>query len=233
MLQVSRMVVALVLARLLAPHDWGLAAMVLVFSGFVVVFTDSALGTALIQRRDLREEDRSTVFWTERGDRARCSCSAASRSPGRSPRFYGEPEVRPLFAALSVGFFVSSLGTTQTALLAPRDAVPRARAPPDGRDGWSAPSSASRSRSPTTAPGRSSASSSPRPRCRRVLLWFAHAVAALVDVLGRQPPPPRRLRGQRLRREPPLPGRPEPQQPADRPLPRRRVASARTRSRRT
>ena len=50
------MVVALVLARLLAPHDWGLAAMVLVFSGFVIVFTDSALGSALIQRRELRAE---------------------------------------------------------------------------------------------------------------------------------------------------------------------------------
>ncbi len=30
--------------------------------------------------------------------------------------FYGEPEVRPLFAALSVGFFISALGTTQSAL---------------------------------------------------------------------------------------------------------------------
>ena len=51
-LQVSRMAVALVLARLLTPHDWGLAAMVILFSSFVIVFTDSALGTALIQRRD-------------------------------------------------------------------------------------------------------------------------------------------------------------------------------------
>ena len=66
-LQVSRMVVALILARLLAPEDWGLAAMVLVFSGFAVVFTDSALGTALIQRRTIVEEDRSTVFWTSAG----------------------------------------------------------------------------------------------------------------------------------------------------------------------
>ena len=33
MLQISRMVVALILARLLAPHDWGLALEVLVVSG--------------------------------------------------------------------------------------------------------------------------------------------------------------------------------------------------------
>ena len=67
LLQVSRMVVALILARLLSPHDWGLAAMVMVFSGFVVIFTDSSLGTALIQRKDLLEGDRSTVFWTSAG----------------------------------------------------------------------------------------------------------------------------------------------------------------------
>ena len=94
-LQVSRMVVALILARLLAPEDWGLAAMVLVFSGFAVVFTDSALGTALIQRRTLVEEDRSTVFWTSAGDRrraharrhrARRTRSRASTASRRSPR---------------------------------------------------------------------------------------------------------------------------------------------------
>ena len=66
-LQISRMVVALMVARLLAPHEWGLAAMVMVFSGFVIVFTDNALGTALIQRRDIGEEDRSTVFWMSAG----------------------------------------------------------------------------------------------------------------------------------------------------------------------
>src|ERR687892_2170738 len=63
-LQLSKIVVALVLARLLAPHDYGLAGMVLVFSSLVYVFSDVALGSALIQRRVLEERDRSTVFWT-------------------------------------------------------------------------------------------------------------------------------------------------------------------------
>ena len=94
-LQVSRMVVALILARLLAPEDWGLAAMVLVFSGFAVVFTDSALGTALIQRRTIVEEDRSTVFWTSAAigvvlmlvrHRALGSARALLRRGRRSPR---------------------------------------------------------------------------------------------------------------------------------------------------
>jgi O-antigen/teichoic acid export membrane protein len=115
-LQISRMVVALVLARLLAPHDWGLAAMVLVFSGFVVVFTDSALGTALIQRRELLPGDRSTVFWTTAGIGLLLAAAGIALA-GPLAAFYGESEVRPLFIALSVGFFVSALGTTQSALL--------------------------------------------------------------------------------------------------------------------
>jgi PST family polysaccharide transporter len=114
-LQISRMVVALVLARMLAPHDWGLAAMVLVVSGFVIVFTDSALGTALIQRRDLQEEDRATVFWASAviGVLLMLGGFALARPLAA---FYGEPAVAPLFAALSVGFFISALGTTQSAL---------------------------------------------------------------------------------------------------------------------
>ena len=115
-LQVSRTVVALVLARMLAPHDWGLAAMVLVFSGFAVVFTDSALGTALIQRRDLNEADKSTVFWVNVAIGAVLAVAGLAFA-GTLARFYGEPEIRGLFAALSIGFFVTGLGSTHLALL--------------------------------------------------------------------------------------------------------------------
>lgn len=65
--QASRIVVAVVLARLLTPGDYGLAAMVLVFATLIYVFADLALGAALVQRRDLTEQDRSTVFWTSAG----------------------------------------------------------------------------------------------------------------------------------------------------------------------
>lgn len=115
-LQITRTVVALVLARMLAPEDWGLAAMVLVFAGFVVVFTDNALGTALIQRRQILEEDRSTVFWVSAAvGIALALCGVAFA--GQLADFYGEPKVRWLFVALSMGFLVSALGSTQMAVL--------------------------------------------------------------------------------------------------------------------
>ena len=116
-LQISRMVVALVLARMLAPEDWGLAAMVVLFSSFVVVFTDNALGTALIQRRELIEGDRSTVFWVSAGAGLVLALAGIALANPLAD-FYNEPEVAALFVAISVSFFVSSLGTTHMALLA-------------------------------------------------------------------------------------------------------------------
>jgi O-antigen/teichoic acid export membrane protein len=116
-LQISRMVVALILARLLAPHDWGLAAMVMVVSGFVVVFTDSALATALIQRRKLFDEDKSTVFWLSGAIGLVLAVGGIALS-GPLASFYREPKVQPMFIALSIGFLVTALGAPQAALLA-------------------------------------------------------------------------------------------------------------------
>lgn len=115
-LQLSRMVVALVVARLLAPHDWGIAAMALALAGFVVVFTDSALGTALIQRRELHAGDRSTVFWLTVAVGLVLAVAGVAAA-GPIARFYGDSAVRPLFMALSIGFLISALGSTQMALL--------------------------------------------------------------------------------------------------------------------
>jgi O-antigen/teichoic acid export membrane protein len=114
--QVSRIVVAVLLARLLAPHDYGLAMMVLVFASFALVFSDLALGAALVQRPHVSELDRSTVFWTSLAAGAGFTLLGVGLS-GPIAAFYGEPAVQPLLAALSFTFVITSLGTTQSALL--------------------------------------------------------------------------------------------------------------------
>jgi O-antigen/teichoic acid export membrane protein len=114
--QTWQTLVAIVLARLLFPADYGLAAMVLVFAAIVPVFSDLALGAALVQRRTLSESDRSTVFWTS----AVIGAGFTLLGIGLSwpvAAFYGEPEVQPLFAVLSLSFVITALGTTQRALL--------------------------------------------------------------------------------------------------------------------
>lgn len=114
--QASRIVVVVILARLLTPHDYGIAAMVLVFASLVLIFADLALGAALVQRRELTEEDRSTVFWMSvvTGTGFMLLGIAASWPIAA---FYGEPQVQPLFAVLSLSFLITALGTTQSALL--------------------------------------------------------------------------------------------------------------------
>ena len=67
LLQGSRLVVAVILARLLSPDEYGLAAMALVLASLVIVFSDVALGAAIVQRPQLSEEDKSTAFWTSVG----------------------------------------------------------------------------------------------------------------------------------------------------------------------
>lgn len=115
-LQVSRLVVGIALARLLTPAQFGLAGMVIVFSGMAVVFTDLALGAALVQRTTITEEDRSTVFWTTVGVGAVFTGIAVAASVPLS-RFYGQPMVAPLFAAASIGFLLTAVSSTQASLL--------------------------------------------------------------------------------------------------------------------
>jgi O-antigen/teichoic acid export membrane protein len=115
-MQLSRVAVVVVLARLLTPAEYGLAAMVLVFSALVLIFTDLALGAALVQREELSERDRSTVFWTSVAAGVGFTFLGIALSWPLAA-FYGEPEVQPLFAVMSVSFLLTALGTAHSALL--------------------------------------------------------------------------------------------------------------------
>lgn len=114
--QGSRLVVAIILARLLAPDQFGIAAMVIVFTSLALVFGDLALGSALVQRRDIDEDDRSTAFWTSIGAGVLFTILGVACSPLIAD-FYGEPEVQPLVAAMSGGFLLLSLSQVQESLL--------------------------------------------------------------------------------------------------------------------
>ena len=52
-----------ILARLLEPSDYGIVGMTAIFFSIAYIFIDGGLGVALIQRKDLTEEDCSTVFY--------------------------------------------------------------------------------------------------------------------------------------------------------------------------
>lgn len=58
----TQFVVMIVLARLLTPADFGLIAMLLIFTGIGSLLVDSGFGTALIQRQQTTADDETTVF---------------------------------------------------------------------------------------------------------------------------------------------------------------------------
>lgn len=62
--QLVQFIVAIVLARILSPEDYGTIALVTVFITILNVFVDSGLGTALVQKKDADNIDFSTVFYT-------------------------------------------------------------------------------------------------------------------------------------------------------------------------
>lgn len=61
--QLVSFLVSVVLARILAPEDYGTIALVTVFTAILQVFVDSGLGTALIQKKDADDLDFSSVFY--------------------------------------------------------------------------------------------------------------------------------------------------------------------------
>lgn len=61
--QVMSVGVTAVLARMLSPNDYGLVALSSIFIGFLSMFGDLSIGSALIQKNNLEDHEISTSFW--------------------------------------------------------------------------------------------------------------------------------------------------------------------------
>jgi O-antigen/teichoic acid export membrane protein len=114
--QGTRTVVGVLLARLLSPHEYGVAAMALMFVSVATIFTDLSLGVALISRRTISESDRSTAFWTTVAVGVVCTAGGIAAAP-LVGRLFSTPAVAPLFTAASFVVLLTSISATQNALL--------------------------------------------------------------------------------------------------------------------
>ena len=57
-----QLVITAVLARIISPEDFGLVAIVTVFTGLFSLLSDMGIGTAIVQYRDLTEQDYGGLF---------------------------------------------------------------------------------------------------------------------------------------------------------------------------
>jgi len=114
--QVIDQVFTIVLLRILAPSDFGLIAMAAVFTALFNLFSDMGISRAVIQRPDVDDEYLSTAFW---GNFTSGVVLFAVAVVGAEfiARFYRQPLVAPVFAALSLRFVLAGMNATQGALL--------------------------------------------------------------------------------------------------------------------
>lgn len=106
----------IVLARLLAPKDFGLIAMVTALTVFAERFKDLGLDIATIQYKEIAHEQVSNLFWINVCVGIFIMIVVASSSPLIS-WFYGEPRLVWIALALSVSFFFGGLTIQHQALL--------------------------------------------------------------------------------------------------------------------
>jgi PST family polysaccharide transporter len=111
--------ISAILARLLTPGDFGLIAMVLVFSNFVAIFSGFGLQSAIVQKKEVSDEAVSVTFWINVGLGALLTLALAASAP-LIAAFYSEPRLTPLVVFISTTFFIASFCNVPFALLTKR-----------------------------------------------------------------------------------------------------------------
>lgn len=106
--------VSIVLARLLAPEDYGVIALVTVFTSILQVFVDSGLGTALVQKKNADEADFSSVFYFNILVCLTLYGGMFVAAPAIA-KFYDNPIYVPLVRVLSLTLVISGLKNIQQA----------------------------------------------------------------------------------------------------------------------
>jgi O-antigen/teichoic acid export membrane protein len=110
------LVTTIVLARLLAPADFGLVAMAAVVIGFIEMFKDLGTAAAVIQRKNLSQGLLASIFWLNAGFGLAAAMVLYLLAPLLGA-FYREPEVIPIMQVLSLSFLLSGLSNVQMSLL--------------------------------------------------------------------------------------------------------------------
>lgn len=105
-----------VLARLLAPNDYGLVAMVLAVIGVGEIFRDFGLSSAAVQAPTLSTAQRNTLFWINGLIGIGLALLVILLAPLLAG-FYGEPQLESIARALAPVFVANGFATQYRASL--------------------------------------------------------------------------------------------------------------------
>jgi O-antigen/teichoic acid export membrane protein len=107
---------AIVLARLLAPEDFGLVAIVTVLTSFAPLLVDFGLGDATVQRSKITQGQVNSLFWLSSGIGLAVALGIAACSP-LIAWIYGEPRLQPIALVSAITFVLGGMSNQHLALL--------------------------------------------------------------------------------------------------------------------
>lgn len=110
------MIFGIIIARILVPDDYGLVAMLAIFSIIANTIMDSGFTTALINRKNINHEDYNAVFWFS-SLCGICMYVVLFVSANFIAYFYNQPILINLSRVLFLSFLFSSLGIAHNAFL--------------------------------------------------------------------------------------------------------------------
>lgn len=114
--QLVQFILTIVLARVLAPNDFGLVALVMVFITIANVFVQSGLNTALIQKKDSDDLDFSSVFIASLGIATILYALLFFFAPFIA-EFYSNDALIPVIRVLSLTLFLGAINSVQIAYI--------------------------------------------------------------------------------------------------------------------
>ena len=112
-------VFSIILARLLAPEDFGSVAILMIFIAIAEVFVDSGFSRALIQKKDADGIDCSSVFYINILVAVVLYLGFFAAAPWIA-EFYRDPKLTSCLRWLALGTVIHSLSLVQGALLTKR-----------------------------------------------------------------------------------------------------------------
>ena len=115
-LQALQTVFGIALARILLPEDFGLIAMLAVFTAVANYISDGGLSQALVQKKNPTEVDTSTIFFFNITVGSALAIAVFLCSP-LVATFYEEPRLSALLRALSFNIILTSFTNVQSWLL--------------------------------------------------------------------------------------------------------------------
>ena len=109
-------IITVFLATLLSPRDFGLVGIVVLYTGFLDVFSSIGLGSAVVQSKTIDQNQLSTIYWVNLigGVVANIIMILAAYPISW---FYKEPELIYIIVCMSFNFTVGSLYSIQKRIL--------------------------------------------------------------------------------------------------------------------